>query len=535
MSTVRVLYQLARADFLERIRRYAFLVTLIATVYLAYTVIAGDMSLSLGSYRGVYNSSWVGLQMAMTVTIFVSLAGFYVVKNTVDRDLQTRVGQILAATPLGKLDYVLGKALSNFAVLAFIAALLAVFAALGQLWAGEDLHIRVWPLLAPFVFIALPTLAYVAALAVLFEVIPWLRGGVGNVVYFFLFMFTLTLGLETHDAFFDFTAIEWLDVRLETWLYAHTPGYTGGLSIGNSGTPLTQRFLWPGFDWQLDMISMRIYWLAVALVLILLAALLFDRFDPARRGSGDRPAGPGWLRTWWHRRKVGAQPAQAEGGLNGVVKPKPFVHLTPLNLAAVKFRPASVLTAELRLMLKRQSWWWYVVAAGLIIASVASPAEKARGMLPWLWIWPLLLWSAMGTRETRLQTGSFIFSSAHPLRRQFTAAWLAGFAVALLMGAGAALRMFIARDWTGMVGYAAAAAFIPTLAIAMGVWSGTGKLFEAVYVIWWYIGPIHHDQALDFMFTSANSFSPAMLRFYVVATMVLFALALLGRRRQLQA
>jgi hypothetical protein len=534
MSTVRVLYHLARADFLERIRRYGFLVTLIATIYLAYTVIAGDFTLSLGDYRGVYNSAWVGLQMAMTVTVFVSLAGFYVVKNTVDRDLQTRVGQILAATPLSKLDYVLGKALSNFAVLALIAALLAVFAALGQIWAGEDLHLRLWPLLAPFVFIALPTLAYVAALAVLFEVIPWLRGGFGNIVYFILFMFVLTFGLETHHAFFDFTAIEWLDVRLVTWLYAHAPAYTGGLSLGGSGTPLTERFVWTGFDWQLGMISMRVYWLAVALVLILLAAVLFDRFDPARRGSSERSAPAGRLRNWWRRRKAGARTAKSNGSANGYAAPRPFVHLTPLNPAAVKFRAAPVLAAELRLMLKRQRWWWYVVAAGLMIASVVEPAEKARGMLPWLWIWPVLLWSAMGTRETRQQTGGFIFSSAHPLRRQFSAAWLAGFVVALLMGAGAALRMLIARDWTGMVGFAAAAAFIPTLALAMGVWSGTSKLFEAAYVIWWYIGPIHHDRALDFMFTSANSFSPATLRFYVLATLALFALALFGRHRQLQ-
>lgn len=533
MRTIRVLYHLARADFLERIRRYSFLITLIATVYLAYTVIAGDLTLSLGRYRGVYNSAWVGLQMAMTVTIFVSLAGFYVVKNTVDRDLQTRVGQILAATPLSKFDYVLGKALSNFAVLALIAALLAVFAALGQLWAGEDLTLRPWALLAPFVFIALPTLAYVAALAVLFEVIPWLRGGFGNIVYFILFMFMMVFGLETHHAFFDFTAIEWLDVRLETWLYANVRAYTGGLSFGNSGTPLTERFLWPGFDWQLSMISMRLYWLAVALTLVLLAAALFDRFDPARRSSPARASASERIRNWWQRRKTATLTAQPNGAANGGATQKPFAHLTPLNPAAVKFRSAPVLAAELRLMLKSQCWWWYLVAAGLWIASVAEPAEKARGMLPWLWIWPVLLWSAMGTRETRQQTSGFIFSAAHPLRRQFSAAWLAGFVVALLMAAGAALRMLIARDWTGAVGCAVAAAFIPTLALAMGVWSGTSKLFEAVYVIWWYIGPIHHDRALDFMFTSANTFSPATLRSYVLATLALFTLALIGRRRQL--
>ena len=73
------------------------------------------------------------------------------------------------------------------------------------------------------------------------------------------------------------------------------------------------------------------------------------------------------------------------------------------------------------------------------------------------------------------------------------------------------------------------------LALAMGVWSGTGKLFEAVYIIWWYIGPVHHDRNLDFMFTSPRSLSWDVLRFYLLAAFLLFGIALLGRRRQIQA
>jgi hypothetical protein len=44
--------------------------------------------------------------------------GFFVIKNAVERDRRTGVGQILATTPISKLQYTLGKTLSNFAVLA---------------------------------------------------------------------------------------------------------------------------------------------------------------------------------------------------------------------------------------------------------------------------------------------------------------------------------------------------------------------------------------------------------------------------------
>ena len=538
MNTVLVLYHLARADFLERVRRYSFLLTLVGAVYLGYAVIVGDFTLCFAQYRGVNNSAWVGLQMAMVTTLIVSLAGFYIVKNTVDRDLQTRVGQILATTPMGRLDYVLGKAFSNFAVLGAAVAVLAGLAALGQFWSGEGYPFRLWPLLYPFLLFALPVMAFVAALAVLFETIPWLRGGFGNVGYFLLYMVLLGYGLETHAAFADFIGIGALESHLQIWLFARFPGYRGGLSLGDSGERPIQTFVWEGFDGSPELLSLRLYWIAVALALVLLAALLFDRFDPERGFFRGRPvvAEPSrWrLLAGWRKPAVTAN-AQRNGAMNGGAAPKSRVYLSPLNPAALRFRADALLLAELQLMLKRQRWWWYVVAAGLFIASLARPAQEARGQLPWVWVWPILLWSAMGTREARHQTGELIFSAAHSLRRQFPAAWLAGVIVAVLMGSGVALRLLLASDWAGLLGFVVGAVFISSLALAMGVWSGTGKLFEAVYIIWWYIGPLHHDRNLDFMFTSAQSFSWNVLRFYLVAAFLLVAIALMGRRRQIQA
>jgi len=73
----------------------------------------------------------------------------------------------------------LGKVLSNFAVMTAIVGLLIVFGALGCLWIAEDPRLDLWALCSPFLFITLPALAFVAALALLFETIPWLRGGFG--------------------------------------------------------------------------------------------------------------------------------------------------------------------------------------------------------------------------------------------------------------------------------------------------------------------------------------------------------------------
>lgn len=190
MTSFRSIYHLARADFLERTRRYSFLITLGLILFLAYSYVpsrdAGYITLAVDGARGIYNSAWVGSLVAILTGIMLPLLGFYLVKNAVARDTQTGVGQIMATTPLTRPVYTLGKWLSNFAVLALMAGVTALAAVVLQLARGEDRQLDLLALFAPMLWIMLPTLALVAALAVLFETVGWLRGGLGNVIYFFV-------------------------------------------------------------------------------------------------------------------------------------------------------------------------------------------------------------------------------------------------------------------------------------------------------------------------------------------------------------
>ena len=83
VSVPRVLYHMARADFLERVRRYSFLLTLAGALYLAYGVATEKVRIIVGNgYRGVYNSAWIGMLMTVSCATFLSLVGFYIVKNS---------------------------------------------------------------------------------------------------------------------------------------------------------------------------------------------------------------------------------------------------------------------------------------------------------------------------------------------------------------------------------------------------------------------------------------------------------------------
>lgn len=116
------------------------------------------------------------------------------------------------------------------------------------------------------------------------------------------------------------------------------------------------------------------------------------------------------------------------------------------------------------------------------------PVETVRAfILPTTWLWPVLLWSASGSRGIRYNTHPLVLSSAAPLRRQLPAAWLAGFLVTALTGSAAAIRLFSAGDIQSIVAWFSGTLFFPSLALAPGVWSDSSRLFEVLYVSVWYL------------------------------------------------
>jgi len=516
---------IARADFLERVRGYGFLLTLLFAVYLGYATARGQLSLQLDEYRGVYTSGWIGTLVALTTTCFVSLVGFYIVKNSVQRDRSTGVGQILAATPLKESSYALGKFLSNFGVLALMVAVLALGAIVMQFLVREDPRVDFWALLAPSLLISLPVMALTASLAVFFEMVPILKGGVGNVIWFFGWSFGIALPKITGLNWLDPAAIFTVMHSLAGEAQRYIPSYHGGMAfqINTGQIKVAHDLRWPGVPWSGEMILLRLMWFAVAGCFALIASLVFDRFDSARAPRLSRQ----------ERRRKSANNLPAAGI---VVQSTLHVHLTPLAAMARSSAFRRVFFAELRLALQGLRWWWYVVAAGLLIAQFASPLEISRGpLLSVAWIWPVLVWSAMGSRESSSGMRPILFSCANILPRQLLACWLAGVSVALLTAGGSAIRLVLARQLFGFGALVAGALFIPGLALALGVLSGSSKFFEALFTVLWYVGPMNKTPGLDFTGAANGSRTFHDSLWYAALGVALFMAACFWRARQLRS
>jgi hypothetical protein len=522
MKTVRILYHLARADFFERTRRYSFLLMLGLVLWLGYVVVSGQFRMSVSpNYVGVINSAWVGTLMALTTSFGLGLVGFYIIKGSVARDYTTGVGQIMATTPMSRALYMLGKWLSNCAVLGITVVILALAGMGMDLWFGQG-GLDIVALVAPLVLIALPWLGLIAALAVLFESVAWLRGGLGNIVYVVLWLILIgaTLGPTavgtpglTVNPYLDITGMLTIGDSVSRSARAVYPDATT-FSFGSGYVPADpELFAYNGIQWTTGILVSRLLLLLLAVGLVMLSAVLFDRFDPARLLPVKRRA------------------AAPELALAPATEPIPVsgIHLTPLSSAARRFRFRALLSAELKLMIKAQRWWWYAVAAGLVVAQLVSPSDYAPYVLIVAWVWPTLILSGLGCRESRFNTRQIVFSAPRPMS-QLPAGWLSAVPVIALLGCGALVRFLLAGDAVAVLGWLTAILFVPSLALALGTLTGSGKAFEALYVLWMY-GLTQQAPALDFAGLVPGS------HFYLYAPVAigLLAIAALARWRQLQA
>ena len=175
------------------------------------------------------------------------------------------------------------------------------------------------------------------------------------------------------------------------------------------------------------------------------------------------------------------------------------------------------------------------MAVGLIVTSFVVSSESAhRWLLPISWVWPVLLLSTMGVREAQFRTVQLIFSAPHPLRSQLPVIWVAGLIVVMLAGSGVLVRLLIDGNIDGALTWIVGALFIPSLALALGTWSGTSKLFQIVYLMLWYLGPMQRVHRFDFMGLEPGiAIAQGVPLIFGCAVLILLVLAFLGRKRQL--
>lgn len=385
---------IALADLRERMRSPRFLALAAALVvgswWLVPPATAGYMVLDVGGgHRGPYSSAWIGLLLGMVAATPWSLVGFFVVRGTLARDLETRVWQLLVATPMTRRGYLIAKWASHLVVL-----LLPVFGALvvglaAQLVRGEDRHVHLFELVLPTLVIALPSLAMTAAFAVWLDLVPALRRTAGNVVWFFawgVFMSAMTAAMVPPQ-----TPPAWLQVVgdpagvgtvLHTLERLDRPELGGThiktFVLGNSGHKgPPQIFPFDAWHPTASDVFGRFLWLAASLAAVAAAAPLLDR-AAARTEATTAPADRPGRRLRWLSRVLG-----------------------PLS----RGRMGSLVSVELQFVLRRRrAWWWLAALVSWILQLVPDPHVNAMASVgAWMLVLDVLGGALLRDRVARTE------------------------------------------------------------------------------------------------------------------------------------
>jgi hypothetical protein len=457
----------------------------------------------------LFTTAYVGTAAALLAGIFLSLGGFYFVAGSIRRDRERGIGAIVAATPVSSAAYLGGHWAAHAAYLSLLSVMMLAVGLVRFVQFGQG-PFDAGALVLPLVLVAAPAACVLAALTVLFDVTPGLRGRGGLVLFFFVAIFLVSLpaawshgGRDSRLPLVDPMGMAALNHLIQSSLPAEVRGsISSGLIIHDA--PVL-RVPWPGLTFTGAFLASRFSTLFWVLPPLGLALLFFDRFDPAR------------LRSTRTARKDRA--GTAEDAVAGT-EPQPTRSLS--SLTAVHPRPGlgRAMAAEVRLIWHGAKLLRWLLVPTALVAAVL-PAEPGHLMA---WIYLLLVVPAiseLGAREDLAGTAALIASQPGvPASRVL---WKAG-AVALFVG-GLALPLVVRTTLASPVrGLALLAGllFVAAFATAAGSLTGGGRLFSGAYLVVWYAA-FNRAPGFDFCgFSTSRGTAPFA---WLSAGLVLLALA----------
>lgn len=507
MSMLRAMAAVLLADLRQRTRtpRFWWLVAgLAALMWWCFPAANKDfLTVSVGEgMRGRYSSAWIGMVAALMYSTALSLSGFYLVRGTVVRDLETRCWQLLVATTMPRAAYLLAKWLSHMLVFSLVMAAGLAVGLLVQWLRAEDLHVDLVELVKPVLLLTLPSLALTAALAVWFDLVPWLRRSVGNLLFFVLWVALMTVGAAQSNqrvgAAMPFPADPHGLLLAEHDLSRDWPeidtGKELGLSIGTQALQGKPPVLLEWRHWRPDAGGLRArgFWLALALVLLGLSVPVLDRCA-AHAGNPAKTHGDGARLRW----------------LDAL--------LSPLQ----RGRFGTLAAAELRLVLRpRRAWWWLALLLALGVQAFAPAKAMAVAMIA-AWVLMLDVFARLVLREHETRTGALVDTAPGIRSRLLLVRATVGIGLAWLLVAPAVLRLLAIQPQAALAALVAGVSLV-AWGMALGALFRNGRLFELLLLAAAYV-------SVQGAFVLNVAVAPATaLRWHLLAlpcALALFALA----------
>lgn len=501
------------ADFKQRTRQQSFVVTLLAMAVLTLLFFPAPdayyQTLVINGYRGIYNSAWLGICLAMLNALFLPLICFYLVKSALELDRKSKTSELIAATSVNTTTFLFAKWCVNLLILVSVVLVMLVSTVIIQLYYGESYHIDLWALAWPQLVFVMPMLLAISSIALMFESTRWLKGSLGNLVYFFLWVGSIVQSVE------NVSGVGSLLNNIETEILQRFPSEQGATNVGvviNEQSNEIKTFVWQGVEPTISQLVDSLPLFIISLVCFCLARVFFDRFSQNTQTNGKKSS---WLSTVF------------------LSKVSHFFDAIFLPLTR-HFAFTRLLRLELKLLLKGHSIYWILGLFALNIAQLVIDQQLLISIvLPISWLWCVLVISQLGQLEKQTNTLELMTyakqSSTLQSLASFSAAWL----LLLLASLGSLVRFAVLNEGLLLVQLAIAISFTVSLAFCCGALTGNKRMFEVLYPTLWYMGPIQAALYVDFFGVNSQASWQAGMPYYFLAISIgLFVLTLGVRNKR---
>jgi len=464
MEAIRRFFAIVLADARQRWRAprlTSCLLILVAVTWFCFPAVnAGYRVLGVGHYRVAYGSAWFGMVVAMLMT-WLTLLGFFLVRGTLTRDIETRCWQLLVATPLSRTSYLLAKWTSHLVVLVAIAIGMLAMAAIALTVRAPGSAFEPMQLLLPTLVLGLPALAICALCAVLFDLVPMLRRTLGNALYVVLWFGMLVSGSiggldQGHSAIrigdvhgisvfkrglANVTAEQGIAVNSQ-----HTCLLCG--SAATEATPIAWKSWSPA---SADLLG-RLFWMLLPLPALALAARGLDR---AAASSAHAQGGKAARRLNWLRFLL--SPLQRRSG-------------------------SALVSLELQHALRERPLW--VWAALLIAWGVQLSAAPTTASLVVIAAWALFLpvFSHAALREREFATATVVFSSVGATSRLIRVRILGLLLIGAACAAPALMRFAMVEPQLSLALLSVIVSLV-AWSLALGSLSRSARPFELLFLV----------------------------------------------------
>lgn len=514
MKTIQRMMILSYFQWIQIMRTYQFLILLGLVMALGYFLVppadAGYQTMYVGEVRSTYNSAWLGAVAALSSSLFLWPFGFYLLRSKITEDKQQGVGSFLVSSPIRNFQYVFSKWMSHFLTFAVMGGVLELAFIAMQYIRQEDTQFVLSDYLFPYLWMVLPSLLVLAGLTILFDILPFLRGVIGNTIFFSIWTAVSALSFSgVGDVDIFGTQVIFTEILHGIHLAFPEVNETS-VNFGYQIATSLSLFDWTGIRWSTNIFAERLFWLLVAEGLFLIGVGCFRRksllpleTNPPRREKTDPFIDD-------------SNPHSAD---------LETISLSPVGEERKHSFP-QLFRLELKLLFRAVPVWWQGVGIVLFLLTLCLPVSTSKiGLfLVWLWLIPLL--SSMGAREKMFQTEALLFTNCPP-HLHLWAVWLAGVVGSFLMTLGGTIQILLSGDWSGFSAWITAVLFAPTFALAAGIWSGTRKFYETIFVLWWMMGPVQNAPYLDFIGIQ----DPTLTPIYLLLTVAFAIAAVVGRKK----